>query len=418
MLFICVFFALFLSFYYGRIQHAGVHYYVFLLFYSICHFSYFFSKEYLLSETLIKIEVDIFAKSIITFIVIVITYLLLTFTDKKRSHLKNNSIDFSYKKSICIIFFLLYCLGVILYIMKNGISFGADYNSRISKNAGGGLAIILMYSYVPCILVLYSIFNSKSGLIVSFIFCIVFGLLYYIIIGGSRNLLGAGVFVLIYMAVIQKHISIKKVIVISGVGLVSLIGMEIYRYSNDISDVLDFFSSEGIKSLSFIFESFSPMFSVINISDAIKNNFIEPQGIKTFLNEFGILIPRFLWPDKPLNVFNNGYFYTSEVLKIDTNLTMSPTLLGSFIIMFGNNYYWILGVVTGVILYLFDDKLKYSRNNFTKMTILSSIGYLFFWVRDGFEVYCYVIIKFWLAITLARLIYSFFVFLTPKKFNL
>lgn len=415
MLVIIIIFLLLFSFYFARIQHAGIHYYIFLLFFSLCHFSYFLSKRYLLDENLTNIEHSILVKAILSFIVISMSYLFVSFFDRRKSQYRTKSFDFDNKKIICIIFFFLYMLGVFLYVMKNGISFGSDYNSRISKNAGGGIAIILMYSYVPCILVLYSIYNTKAGLYLSLIFCISFGLLYYFVIGGSRNLLGAGVFVLVYMAVVQKHLSLKKVVVVSIFGFFSLVSMEVYRYSNNISDVVDYFSSGDFKNLSFIFESFSPMFAVENISNAISTNTVQPQWLKTFFNEFGILIPRFLWPDKPLNVFNNGYFYTSEILKINTNLTMSPTLLGSFIIMFGNVFYWVPGIITGFIIYIFDNRLRYSKSNFTKMAILSSIGYLFFWVRDGFEVYCYVIIKFWMAIILARFIYSIYMFLMPKK---
>ncbi|MDX7329584.1 WzyE family oligosaccharide polymerase, partial [Escherichia coli] len=110
-----------------------------------------------------------------------------------------------------------------------------------------------------------------------------------------------------------------------------------------------------------------------------------------------IIIPRFLWEDKPINVLNNGYFYTTEVLSLDTNLTMSPTFLGTSLIMFGSWFYWVGGFISGVILFVFDRSFSHSSNLYWKIILLSSVGYLFFWVRDGFEVFCYILIKFFIV---------------------
>ncbi|ELA3032248.1 WzyE family oligosaccharide polymerase [Vibrio cholerae] len=407
-----------ISCFWGERLKAGVHYYTFILFYSVCHFFYFVSKIYLLEQDLDNNEITVFYQALILYVSIISSYLILSYLNRKKYEVVDIHLEFKNKKLILSIFAFFYILGVCLYIVKNGISFSDDYNSRIEQNAGGGVAIILMYSYVPFILILYNYFSNKKGLYASLFFAITFGIIYYFLIGGSRNLLAAGVFAIIYMAIIKKHLSILKVIIFGVLGGVLLLSMEIFRYSNSLDDVFEYFNSGSFKNLSFIFESFSPMFAVLNINNAIESNMVGIQGLKTFFNEFGILVPRFLWPDKPLNVYNSGYFYTSEILKLNTNLTMSPTLLGSFIIMFGQGYYWFLGIVTGFIIYYFDYILRRGSNQFLKMSFLSSIGYLFFWVRDGFEVYCYVVIKFLIAIFLARILYSILISIIPmKSFN-
>ncbi|WP_152044353.1 WzyE family oligosaccharide polymerase, partial [Enterobacter hormaechei] len=200
-----------------------------------------------------------------------------------------------------------------------------------------------------------------------------------------------------------------------AIGVMTLMLLELYRYVNNFSDALDFIFNGGVQVILFAFESFSPMHAVLNINDALTKNYFEIQYATTFLNEFSIIIPRFLWEGKPINVYNNGYFYTAEILGLDTNLTMSPTFLGSCLIMFGQTFYWIGGILCGLIIFIFDKIISSSKTRYMKLLLLSSIGYLFFWVQDGFEVYCYVLIKFGIIMMIMYAFNSFMSSLIIKR---
>ncbi|HCQ8204792.1 TPA: WzyE family oligosaccharide polymerase, partial [Enterobacter hormaechei] len=241
------------------------------------------------------------------------------------------------------------------------------------------------------------------------------GIIYYIVIGGSRNVLAAGVFSLVYLALLYKNINKKQLFLALAIGVMTLMLLELYRYVNNFSDALDFIFNGGVQVILFAFESFSPMHAVLNINDALTKNYFEIQYATTFLNEFSIIIPRFLWEGKPINVYNNGYFYTAEILGLDTNLTMSPTFLGSCLIMFGQTFYWIGGILCGLIIFIFDKIISSSKTRYMKLLLLSSIGYLFFWVQDGFEVYCYVLIKFGIIMMIMYAFNSFMSSLIIKR---
>lgn len=112
--------------------------------------------------------------------------------------------------------------------------------------------------------------------------------------------------------------------------------------------------------ISFALDSFSPIYAIKDIIEYIdKTGNI--QYFSTFFNEFAIIVPRFLWESKPINFLNNGYFYTTYILNMDTQLTISPTIVGSFIIMFGTTWFWLWGLITGSTLKIIDAVTKKTR---------------------------------------------------------
>ncbi|EJD6044837.1 WzyE family oligosaccharide polymerase [Providencia rettgeri] len=400
---------LFLAFTLKKKNNFGVYYICFIIFYSISHFTFFLNapNDSFYNED----EMLAFIQAAIYLIVTILTYRLLSSFFKIKNSI---TLRQSYSKSISYILFIMFFLGLILYIINNGIAIGLSYNERLEANTGGGLAIILMYSYIPATVIYYRNNPNKKHLIISMGISLFCGLLYYIIIGGSRNVLAAGLFSLIYLAVKHKNISIKSLIIIIITGVFSLILLEAYRYSNNVEDSLNFIKDNS-NIIYFIFESFSPMLAVININKALELNNISPQLLVTFFNEFSILIPRFLWENKPINVYNNGYYYTTNILNLNTNLTMSPTLLGSSLIMFGSYFYWVFAILSGIVLYFFDLLLVSRKNKNLQLILICSIGYLFFWVRDGLEVYLYVVIKFSISILIAVFITNFLISASKNK---
>ncbi|RFU90115.1 MULTISPECIES: WzyE family oligosaccharide polymerase [Citrobacter] len=383
-------FLLIMAFINGDKIRYGIYYVFFIAFYTVCHFFYFLNKDGIFEINLNNDEWLAYAQSCLLLLSTIYTYRVLSLTNKiKKADLSN----LKEGKGYLTLLFLYFC-GVIMYIYSNGIAFGLSYNDRLEANTGGGLSIILMYAYIPALILYYISKPTRTTFITSVILGGCFGTIYYIVIGGSRNVLAAGVFSLVFLAIYYKHISKKQLLVISVTGVLALILLELYRYANSITDAISFLMNGGGQVLLFTFESFSPIHAVININTALVRQQFEIQYFATFFNEFSIVIPRFLWEHKPINVFNNGYFYTAEILGLETNLTMSPTFLGSCLIMFGSWFYWLGGVFSGLVLFFFDRCLFSVKSQYGKLILLSSIGYLFFWVRDGFEVYCYILIKF------------------------
>lgn len=73
---------------------------------------------------------------------------------------------------------------------------------------------------------------------------------------GSRNVLAAGIFSLIYLALYFKHITKKFLALIIVCGVFTLMILELYRYANNITDAINFIMNGGMEVILFAFESF------------------------------------------------------------------------------------------------------------------------------------------------------------------
>ncbi|MBY6208223.1 MULTISPECIES: WzyE family oligosaccharide polymerase [Halomonas] len=297
-----------------------------------------------------------------------------------------------------ILFFALATLGFLAFYIKAGVTLDGDYNARIQKNAGNGALVILMYGYLAAIatyLVGGKADNLRGFLLISTT-AIAFGGAYYLLIGGSRNLIAASLFIVLIWLIATKKIKIPVAAACGLVLFAALLLLEYYRYA---------LSLEGFtfnKGLILFSESLSPSHAIRNIYSWLSSTSYNLQHLTTFFNEFAIVVPRAMWEDKPINFMNNGYYYTTQILGLDTNLTISPTLVGSAIIMFGEHAY-LFSPICAVVLYAFD-KMLFSRRVLLKSFALCLLPYVFFMVRDGLEVFLYVGIKFLIVFFLAMMI--------------
>ncbi|HDT3060286.1 TPA: WzyE family oligosaccharide polymerase, partial [Enterobacter hormaechei subsp. steigerwaltii] len=81
----------------------------------------------------------------------------------------------------------LYGVGVVIYTLQNGIALGLSYNDRLTANTGGGISIILMYAYIPAMILAYINMPTRKNLFLCLCLSTLCGVVYYIVIGGSRN---------------------------------------------------------------------------------------------------------------------------------------------------------------------------------------------------------------------------------------
>lgn len=102
---------------------------------------------------------------------------------------------------------------------------------------------------------------------------------------------------------------------------------------------------------------------------------------------------------------------------MDTQLTISPTIIGSFIIMFGTTWFWFWGIVKGAILKLIDAITKKTKLITIKITLITCTGYCFFWVRDGLDVFIYISFKFFLCVMFIKAISAIVGCLLKRPFN-
>ncbi|SQI29365.1 putative common antigen polymerase [Serratia plymuthica] len=53
------------------------------------------------------------------------------------------------------------------------------------------------------------------------------------------------------------------------------------------------------------------------------------------MRDFYVFIPAWLWPGRPDTVLNTANYFTWEVLDNHSGLAISPTLIGSLVVMGG-----------------------------------------------------------------------------------
>ncbi len=62
---------------------------------------------------------------------------------------------------------------------------------------------------------------------------------------------------------------------------------------------------------------------------------IDFQGLAPIVRDFYVFIPSWLWPGRPGVVLNSANYFTWEVLNNHSGLAISPTLIGSLVVMGG-----------------------------------------------------------------------------------
>ncbi|MCP6423384.1 WzyE family oligosaccharide polymerase, partial [Klebsiella pneumoniae] len=69
-----------------------------------------------------------------------------------------------------------------------------------------------------------------------------------------------------------------------------------------------------------------------------------------------------MWPGRPTAILNSANYFTWEVLNNHSGLAISPTLLGSLVVMGGVWFIPIGAVAVGLLMKGFDNLYLYGRD--------------------------------------------------------
>ena len=137
------------------------------------------------------------------------------------------------------------------------------------------------------------------------------------------------------------------------------------------------------------------------------------------MRDFYVFIPSWLWPDRPGAVLNTANYFTWEVLNNHSGLAISPTLIGSLVVMGGSWFILPGAVVVGLIIKWFDwlYVLGNEETNRYKAAILHSFcfGAIFNMIvlaREGLDSFVsrvvFFMVVFGVCLLLAKLLYWLF----------
>jgi antigen polymerase len=89
---------------------------------------------------------------------------------------------------------------------------------------------------------------------------------------------------------------------------------------------------------------------------------IDFQGLAPIWRDFYVFIPGWLWPGRPSVILNSANYFTWEVLNNHSGLAISPTLLGSLLVMGGVWFIPVGAVAVGWLMKGFDNLYLYGRD--------------------------------------------------------
>ena len=352
--------------------------------------------------------------SLKSFIGIIIFYLASHLLSPKPRGMARGKIFFGSANLFVAISLSVSILAMIIFYITKGSSFDSDnYASKLGENAGSGLLLMPMSAFVPAVIVYSFTSKSKYAFAKSCGISILFGVAFYILIGGSRNVMFSALLMATLICFVTGKINKFKFLIIGCIGLFLVAALGMLRYSNSMS------SSGAALSLAiqYLTDSLSP----INYQyEAVKyyDNTTNPDavgGIYYMFSQFSGFVPRFLWEEKPIVTMNSSYYFTTNILGMSSGLNMASTLLGSSLVLFGGYFYWLAYALSGLVVRMLDIII-----NSNKLTVMSIAGFVtvpftFFMARESLELFMFIYFKNLIVVSFVYLLFKVASSIIPKK---
>ncbi|WP_034948584.1 ECA oligosaccharide polymerase [Erwinia oleae] len=308
----------------------------------------------------------------------------------------------------------LIALGsVLVFFLHNGfLLFRLHSYSQIFSSDVSGVALKrFFYFFIPAMLVVYFLDPRFRNWLLFLAATVSFGLLTYVIVGGTRANIIIAFALFLFIGIIRGWITLWMLAAAGAAGVVGMFWLALRRYNLDVSGDEAFYTFLYLTR-----DTFSPW---ENLALLLQNyDKIEFQGLAPVVRDFYVFIPSWLWPDKPSTVLNSANYFTWEVLNNHSGLAISPTLLGSLVVMGGAAFILPGAILVGLIIKWFDwlyVKGQQESNRY-KGAILQSFcfGAIFNMIvlaREGLDSFASRVVFFCVifvaAVVVAKLLYAF-----------
>ncbi|AGB80229.1 WzyE protein [Enterobacteriaceae bacterium strain FGI 57] len=305
-------------------------------------------------------------------------------------------------------------LTVAIFFMHNGfLLFKLRSYSQIFSSEVSGVALKrFFYFFIPAMLVVYFLRPGWKAWIFFLLSTVAFGLLTYAIVGGTRANIIIAFAIFLFIGIIRGWISLWMLVAAGVMGIVGMFWLALKRYGMNVSGDEAFYTFLYLTR-----DTFSPW---ENLALLLQNyDKIDFQGLAPIARDFYVFIPTWLWPDRPGVVLNTANYFTWEVLNNHSGLAISPTLIGSLVVMGGVWFIPLGAVVVGLIIKWFDwlYMLGNEETNRYKAAILHSFcfGAIFNMIvlaREGLDSFVsrvvFFLVVFGLCLLMAKLLYWLF----------
>ncbi len=313
-----------------------------------------------------------------------------------------------------ILMALIAIVTVAIFFMNNGFLLFklTSYSQIFSSNVSGVALKRFFYFFIPAMLVVYFLRQDGKNWLLFLITTVAFGLLTYVIVGGTRANIIIAFALFLFIGMIRGWITLWMLAIAGVLGVVGMFWLALKRYNLNVSGAEAFYTFLYLTR-----DTFSPW---ENLGLLLQNyDKISFQGLAPIIRDFYVFIPSWLWPGRPSAIMNTGNYFTWDVLDNHSGLAISPTLIGSLLVMGGVWFIPLGAVAVGLIIKWFDwlyEQGKSERNPY-KAAILQSFCFgavfnIIVLAREGVDSFFSRVIFFGVVfgacLVLAKLLYWLF----------
>ena len=313
-----------------------------------------------------------------------------------------------------ILLALIAFVTVGIFFLQNGfLLFKLKTYSQIFSSQVSGVALKRFFDFfIPAMLVVYFLKPTQQRWIFFLCATVGFGILTYIIVGGTRANIIIAFALFLFIGIVRGWITLWMLVAAGVMSIVGMFWLALKRYGLDVSGAEAFYTFLYLTR-----DTFSPWENLA----LLLNNYdkIEFQGLAPIIRDFYVFIPSWVWPERPDVVLNSANYFTWEVLNYHAGLAISPTLIGSLVVMGGVAFIPLGAIVVGLIIKWFDWLYQQGLNesNRYKSAILQAFcfGAIFNMIvlaREGVDSFVsrvvFFCLIFGLCLVVAKLLYWLF----------
>ncbi|MDE1188622.1 MAG: ECA oligosaccharide polymerase [Pantoea sp.] len=257
----------------------------------------------------------------------------------------------------CLLLALVAIGTVTVFFMHNGLLLFrlTAYNQIFSSEVSGVALKRFFYFFIPAMLIRYFLNPTQRQWLLFLLVSVAFGLLTYALVGGTRANIIIAFALFLFIGITRGWITLWM---LAGAGVMAVGGMfwlALRRYNLDVMGEEAFYTFLYLTR-----DTFSPWENLALLLQHYHK--IEFQGLAPMWRDFYVFIPSWLWPGRPSMVLNSANYFTWEVLNNHSGLAISPTLLGSLLVMGGVGFIPLGAIAVGMLMKGFDNLYARGRN--------------------------------------------------------
>jgi len=289
-----------------------------------------------------------------------------------------------------------------------------SYSQIFSKDVSGIALKRFFYFFIPAMLIIYFLNPTRRRWLLFLCTTVAFGIFTYMVVGGTRANIIIAFALFLFIGIQRGWVSLWM---LGGAGMAAVAGMfwlALKRYGLNVS------GDEGFYTFLYLTrDTFSPW---ENLALLLQNyDKIDFQGLAPIVRDFYVFIPGWLWPDRPNLVLNTANYFTWSVLDNHSGLAISPTLIGSLLVMGGVAFIPLGAIAVGLILKGFDtlyEQAKRSINRYRAAVLqafcFGAIFNLIVLAREGVDAFVSRVVFFGLVFGLCLLLAKLMFFMLDR----